>query len=309
MTPPIPVLLYHSVSARDSFAVAPGDFVRHAEAIAGCGRTALTMSELADVRDRSVDPVRSRTTIRDLTAVSTEAGRRVRGAGNGSGRGRSVSAGAQAIAQPDGRVRDMQAPQTSVNGGVTRAPLDLAGPALTAGCHRGAELRAGADPRRATCVRSAMVGACSARSSALQPPGQAGRQLAPGVPRARLRSRVRPACAGGLSDMATIEHHERLQAPAHLGVSVVICAYCERRWGSLVAAVASAREQDPGPDEVVVIDHNRALLCVAVPCDEECLIEAHNVLPIVCAAWTRPTCRAALLQADEPRPIPVLPDD
>jgi peptidoglycan/xylan/chitin deacetylase (PgdA/CDA1 family) len=48
MTPPIPVLLYHSVSARDSFAVAPDDFARHARAIATCGRTALTMSELAD---------------------------------------------------------------------------------------------------------------------------------------------------------------------------------------------------------------------------------------------------------------------
>jgi len=48
MTPPIPVLLYHSVSARDSFAVAPDDFTRHAEAIAVCGRTALTMSDLAD---------------------------------------------------------------------------------------------------------------------------------------------------------------------------------------------------------------------------------------------------------------------
>jgi peptidoglycan/xylan/chitin deacetylase (PgdA/CDA1 family) len=45
---PIPVLLYHSVSGRDSFAVTPGRFARHAEAIAACGRTPLTMSELAD---------------------------------------------------------------------------------------------------------------------------------------------------------------------------------------------------------------------------------------------------------------------
>jgi hypothetical protein len=41
MTPPIPVLLYHSISARDSFAVAPDDFALHAEAIAACGCTAL----------------------------------------------------------------------------------------------------------------------------------------------------------------------------------------------------------------------------------------------------------------------------
>jgi peptidoglycan/xylan/chitin deacetylase (PgdA/CDA1 family) len=48
MTPPIPVLLYHNVSARGSFAVAPDDFARHVDAIAACGRTALTMSELAE---------------------------------------------------------------------------------------------------------------------------------------------------------------------------------------------------------------------------------------------------------------------
>jgi peptidoglycan/xylan/chitin deacetylase (PgdA/CDA1 family) len=48
MTPTIPVLLYHSVSVRDSFAVAPEDFARHAKTIAACGRTALTMTELAD---------------------------------------------------------------------------------------------------------------------------------------------------------------------------------------------------------------------------------------------------------------------
>jgi peptidoglycan/xylan/chitin deacetylase (PgdA/CDA1 family) len=48
MTPPIPVLLYHSVSKRDSFAVAPADFARHVEEIAASGRTALTMSELAE---------------------------------------------------------------------------------------------------------------------------------------------------------------------------------------------------------------------------------------------------------------------
>ena len=48
MTPLIPILLYHGVSTRDSYAVAPADFARHAAAIAACGRTALTMSELAD---------------------------------------------------------------------------------------------------------------------------------------------------------------------------------------------------------------------------------------------------------------------
>ena len=50
MTQLIPILLYHSVSERagDPFAVAPDGFVRHVEAIAASGRTALTITEIAD---------------------------------------------------------------------------------------------------------------------------------------------------------------------------------------------------------------------------------------------------------------------
>jgi GT2 family glycosyltransferase/peptidoglycan/xylan/chitin deacetylase (PgdA/CDA1 family) len=50
MAQPIPILLYHSVSKRegDPFTVAPEQFVRHVDAIAASGRTALTMSEIAD---------------------------------------------------------------------------------------------------------------------------------------------------------------------------------------------------------------------------------------------------------------------
>jgi O-antigen biosynthesis protein len=46
----IPILLYHSVSERagDSFAVAPDQFASHVQAIAASGRTALTVSEIAD---------------------------------------------------------------------------------------------------------------------------------------------------------------------------------------------------------------------------------------------------------------------
>jgi GT2 family glycosyltransferase len=44
-------------------------------------------------------------------------------------------------------------------------------------------------------------------------------------------------------------------------VSVIICAYTDRRWPVLVDAVASARAQEPAPLEVVlVIDHNDDLL-------------------------------------------------
>ena len=47
-------------------------------------------------------------------------------------------------------------------------------------------------------------------------------------------------------------------------MSVIICAYTDRRWPVLVDAVASARAQVPAPLEVVlVIDHNDALLARA----------------------------------------------
>ena len=43
-------------------------------------------------------------------------------------------------------------------------------------------------------------------------------------------------------------------------VSVVICAYTERRWSDLVAAVESVAAQSRRPDEIiVVVDHNEAL--------------------------------------------------
>jgi GT2 family glycosyltransferase len=46
--------------------------------------------------------------------------------------------------------------------------------------------------------------------------------------------------------------------------SVVVCAYTERRWADLCAAVASVRAQVPRPTEtVVVVDHNPALLARA----------------------------------------------
>lgn len=50
MTQRIPILLYHSVSNRadDPFAVTPEQFVNHVDAITASGRTALTMSEIAD---------------------------------------------------------------------------------------------------------------------------------------------------------------------------------------------------------------------------------------------------------------------
>jgi len=48
--------------------------------------------------------------------------------------------------------------------------------------------------------------------------------------------------------------------PANLGVSVVVCAYSERRWEQICAAVKSALCQDPPPAEVLlVVDHNARL--------------------------------------------------
>jgi GT2 family glycosyltransferase len=44
-------------------------------------------------------------------------------------------------------------------------------------------------------------------------------------------------------------------------VSVIVCAFSDKRWNLLAAAVESLREQTRAPDEVVlVIDHNPALL-------------------------------------------------
>ena len=44
-------------------------------------------------------------------------------------------------------------------------------------------------------------------------------------------------------------------------ISVIICAYTEKRWGDLIDAVASAQRQTLAPREIiVVIDHNPTLL-------------------------------------------------
>jgi len=50
-------------------------------------------------------------------------------------------------------------------------------------------------------------------------------------------------------------------------VSVVICAYTERRWDALAEAVTSVAAQTPAPlQTIVVIDHNPALLARACAC-------------------------------------------
>jgi len=44
-------------------------------------------------------------------------------------------------------------------------------------------------------------------------------------------------------------------------VTVVICAYTDRRWDDICAAVASVEAQQPAVDDLLlVIDHNQALL-------------------------------------------------
>ena len=49
-----------------------------------------------------------------------------------------------------------------------------------------------------------------------------------------------------------------------LTASVVICAFTERRWADLSAAVESLARQSRAPDEIViVIDHNPDLLARA----------------------------------------------
>src|SRR3954454_673050 len=52
------------------------------------------------------------------------------------------------------------------------------------------------------------------------------------------------------------------ELPVHaLTTAVVVCAYTLERWDDIVAALRSAAEQTPAPDELwLVVDHNRALL-------------------------------------------------
>jgi GT2 family glycosyltransferase len=50
-------------------------------------------------------------------------------------------------------------------------------------------------------------------------------------------------------------------AVASLSISVVVCAYTDRRWEDIVAAVASVRAQTRPPQRtILVVDHNRPLL-------------------------------------------------
>ncbi|MDO8674025.1 MAG: glycosyltransferase family 2 protein, partial [Dehalococcoidia bacterium] len=50
-----------------------------------------------------------------------------------------------------------------------------------------------------------------------------------------------------------------------LDISIVICAYTEKRWEETVAAVESIKNQStPATQIIVVIDHNRALLLRAI---------------------------------------------
>jgi glycosyltransferase involved in cell wall biosynthesis len=52
-----------------------------------------------------------------------------------------------------------------------------------------------------------------------------------------------------------------LEEGARPRITVVICAYTERRWAQLLAAIDSVLHQELRPDQVVlVIDHNQALL-------------------------------------------------
>lgn len=62
---------------------------------------------------------------------------------------------------------------------------------------------------------------------------------------------------------------DRDVAPARPTVTVVVCAYTERRWDDVLAAVESVRRQQPAPAEIiVVVDHNPGLharLAAALP--------------------------------------------
>jgi len=69
------------------------------------------------------------------------------------------------------------------------------------------------------------------------------------------------ARAGSGDDSQNLEARPRPPFDLPRTVSVVICAYTERRWDSLVDAIESMHVQRHRPDQViVVVDHNEALL-------------------------------------------------
>jgi GT2 family glycosyltransferase len=60
-------------------------------------------------------------------------------------------------------------------------------------------------------------------------------------------------------------------------ISVVICAYTEKRWEALVRAVASVRDQETPPHQIiVVVDHNMALLDRAKALLRDVLVEENR---------------------------------
>ena len=62
----------------------------------------------------------------------------------------------------------------------------------------------------------------------------------------------------------TATEHVGMSRPRVAPVSAVVCAYTLDRWPDLVAAIDSARAQEPPPAEVVlVVDHNPELLARA----------------------------------------------
>lgn len=66
--------------------------------------------------------------------------------------------------------------------------------------------------------------------------------------------------SGGASEAGPPRRAEDDRSESNLGVSVVICAYTERRWEQTRAAVESALAQCPRPVEVLlVVDHNAGL--------------------------------------------------
>jgi GT2 family glycosyltransferase len=68
-----------------------------------------------------------------------------------------------------------------------------------------------------------------------------------------------PATSAGYT-AEPVARQKELPVPA-LTTAVVVCAYTLERWDDIVAALRSAAEQTPAPDELwLVVDHNPALL-------------------------------------------------
>ena len=110
-----------------------------------------------------------------------------------------------------------------------------------------------------------------------------------------LPGRIDGITVGYLLDWHESNRHTMTHSvPSTYNCSVVICAYTEKRWRDLVAAIESLRRQSLRPTEViVVVDHNPSLLeRVQTQLDDVIAVEIRG-----CSALAEPACRCGWINS------------